>query len=191
MFTCFARPFVDRSSRRSVESKVQSWLIGAGVCLFQVLLLCPFSQAEIPLPTPRWHYEKFRPGTSRHALLSVFVHELDPAIQQMLLNFAQAAGLPVTPSIFQLDPATQKTLLNFIKAAGLPRTPPIPKAQTLALVKKVNWAPWRPQLLEFFVHQSRVLDMIPEKWGTIWIPMVHDASLYFLAHLPEDRLLDS
>ena len=32
--------------------------------------------------------------------------------------------------------------------------------------------------------------MIPEKWGEIWIPIVHDAMIYFLDHLSDDRLLD-
>ena len=32
--------------------------------------------------------------------------------------------------------------------------------------------------------------MIPEKWGSIWGPIVHDALLYFLDHLSDDRLLD-
>jgi ubiquinone biosynthesis protein len=45
----------------------------------------------------------------------------------------------------------------------------------------------RPQLLEFIIHQSQVLDMIPQKWGSAWYPIVHDALLYFLDHLPEDR----
>jgi hypothetical protein len=32
--------------------------------------------------------------------------------------------------------------------------------------------------------------MIPEKWGAIWYPIVHDALLYFLDHLSEERLLE-
>jgi ubiquinone biosynthesis protein len=45
-------------------------------------------------------------------------------------------------------------------------------------------------LLEFFLHQSQVLEMIPPKWGSMWGPIVHDALLYFLDHLSDDRLLD-
>ena len=60
----------------------------------------------------------------------------------------------------------------------------------MALLKQVDWTPVRPLLLEFFVHQSRVLDLIPASWGSIVNPILHDSLLYFLDHLSDDRLLD-
>jgi ubiquinone biosynthesis protein len=155
-----------------------------------ILWLCHLSLAEIHLPTAREHYQKFKPGTSGLVLLSTLAQELDPSTQQMLLNFFRAVGLPMGPSIPEIDPATQERLLKAIEAQGLPSTPPIPKQQALAFLKQVNWAPLRPQLLEFLIHQSQVLEMIPQQWGDICIPITHDGLLYFLDHLPEDRLLD-
>ncbi len=60
----------------------------------------------------------------------------------------------------------------------------------MALLKKTDWAAHRPIIIEFLVHQSGVLNIIPEKWGDIWIPIVHDAMLNFLDHLSDNRLLD-
>jgi ubiquinone biosynthesis protein len=140
---------------------------------------------EIPLPTPRSHYEQFKPGLSGLPLLAELLKGVDPSIQQVLVNFAKASGLPGGANSADL-----KDLQNLIDASGLLKQPLIPKEQAVALITRTNWTPWKPQILEFFVHQSQVLDMIPEKWGTIWRPIVHDALLYFLGHLPDDRLLD-
>src|SRR6185295_9350757 len=62
--------------------------------------------------------------------------------------------------------------------------------QAVALLKKTEWANHRPVIIELLVHQSGVLNMIPEKWGTVWIPIVHDALLKFMDGLSDDRLLD-
>ena len=76
------------------------------------------------------------------------------------------------------------------EAAGLPKLQAIVRPQAVALLKKTEWANHRPVIIELLVHQSGVLNMIPEKWGTIWIPIVHDAMLSFLDRLSDDRLLD-
>jgi len=113
------------------------------------------------------HYEKFRPGLSGVALASAIFPELDAGTQQMLSQ-----------------------MLILAEGAGLPKTPPVSKEQALALLKMVDWSRWRPQILEFFLHQSQILDLIPPKWRGLWVPIVHDGLLYFLDHLSQDRLLE-
>jgi ubiquinone biosynthesis protein len=166
------------------------------------LPFCPISRAEIPLPsqqtsrkeialpTPMSHYETFKPGTSGLPLLLDLLKEFEPETQKVLLRFAIASGLQDIAANPELASADLKKLQSLAEEAGLPKQPPIPKEQAIALIKRTNWADHRPILLEFFLHQSQVLEMIPDKWGSIWAPIVHDALLYFLDHLSDDRLLD-
>ena len=114
--------------------------------------------------------------------------EFNPEIQSVLVSFAKASGLQDV-STAELEAEARK-LQSFVEAAGIKAGPPISKEQAVALLKKVDWTPVRPLLLEFFVHQSKVLDMIPQSWGTIAGPILHDSLLYFLDHLSDDRLLD-
>jgi ubiquinone biosynthesis protein len=146
------------------------------------------SRKEIPLPTPRSHYEQYKPGASGLPLLMDLLKEFNPEIQSVLVSFAKASGLQDV-STAELESEVKK-LQSVAEAAGIKDRPPISKEQAVALLKQVNWAPVRPLLLEFFVHQSKVLDMIPQSWGTIAGPILHDSLLYFLDHLSEDRLLD-
>jgi ubiquinone biosynthesis protein len=163
--------------------------------------LCPISRAETPrptsqarqqisLPTPRSHYDIFKPGTSGLPLLIDLLKEFEPETQKVLLRFAIASGLQDIAAHPELASADLKKIQTLAEEAGLSKAPPIVKEQAIALLKQTNWAAHRAILLEFFLHQSQVLEMIPEKWGDIWIPIVHDAMLYFLDHLSDDRLLD-
>ncbi len=165
-------------------------LIGSIICVAQVLWLCPPCLAEVPLPTPRRHYEKYKQGISGLPLLTNIFEEMDPPARQLLLKFAAASGLSKNPSLLGADPAVLKRVLDPSAAGGLPQAPPLSQQQTIVLLKNTDWSPVRPQLLELVVHQSQVLDMIPQKWVPAWYPIVHDALLYFLDHLPEDRLLE-
>jgi ubiquinone biosynthesis protein len=140
-----------------------SWGFGVYIPLFWCIPL----RAEVPLPTPMDHYEKFKPGLSGIALASNIFPQLDPNAQQMLSQ-----------------------LLILAEGAGLPKTPPISKEQALVLLKQVDWSTWRPQILEFFLHQSQALDLIPPQWRQMWLPIAHDGLLYFLDHLSQDRLLE-
>jgi ubiquinone biosynthesis protein len=172
-----------------------AWVRRAGYFLVCTILLSfqslssPFAfrtqSGEIPLPTPKSHYQQFKPGMSGLPVLAELLKGVDPTTLELVANFARASGLPNGA-----DPADLKNLQELIKASGLLDKPLIPREQAVALVRQTNWTQWKPQILEFFVHQSQVLDLIPEKWGTIWKPIVHDALLNFLAHLPDDRLLD-
>jgi len=139
--------------------------LGLGALIF--LLCCLSVRAELPLPTPMEHYEKFKPGVTGLALAATIFPELDPTAQQILAQ-----------------------LKSFVETAGLPKAPPISKEQALVVLRKVDWSRWRLQLLEFFLHQSQVLDVIPPDLRGMWTPVVHDGLLYFLDHLSEERLLE-
>jgi ubiquinone biosynthesis protein len=124
------------------------------------------AQSNLSLPTPRSHYETFTPGLSGLPLLQILLKGLDPQAQKTVLTFV-----------------TSSHLLN-----GGPTTPS--KGEAVARLKELNWSPWKPLLLEFVVHQSRVFEMVPEKSRSLLYPIVHDSLVYFLDHLPEDRLLE-
>ena len=139
----------------------------------------PVAQArqQVALPTPRSHYDTFKPGTSGLPLLLDLLKQLDPETQKVLLRLAMASGVHDIGA----DPEL---------ASAAAKQPRIPKEQAIALIKQTISSANRPLLLEFFLHESHVLQMIPEKWGSIWAPIVHDALLYFLDHLSDDRLFD-
>src|SRR5215471_9864216 len=195
------RPIRNLRRFSSARLRRSSGVLICTVLFLGQVLLCPISRAEtprpiqqtsrkeIPLPTPRSHYEKFKKGASGLPLLMDLLKEFNPEIQQVLLSFAKASGLQDIPSTPELD-SDLKKLQSLVEAAGVTKGPVIPKEQAVSLLRHVNWAPVRPLLLEFFVHQSRVLDMIPETSGALWGPIVHDALLYFLDHLSDDRLVD-
>jgi hypothetical protein len=156
---------------RSKERKGAMTIRRLTTCAITLGLVCAGSvpvraQANLPLPTPRSHYETFTPGLS---------------------------GLPLFQTLTKdLDPQTHKTLLTVVTSSRVPagRATVVPKGQAVARLKELNWRPWKPLLLEFVVHQSEVFEIIPERFRTFIYPIVHDSLLYFLDHLPEDRLLE-
>src|SRR6266496_1384424 len=204
MISLFSRQASENSFgyfTRARAGSVSCLLICTVLFLGPITQLCPISRAETPrpipqtrlqisLPTPKSHYDTFKPGTSGLPLLLDLLKEFEPETQKVLLRFAIASGLQDTLANRELASEDLKMLQKLAEEAGIPKAPPIVKEQAIALIKQTNWAAHRPILLEFFLHQSQVLAMIPEKWGAIWAPIVHDALLYFLDHLSDDRLLD-
>ncbi len=201
MFSLFSRNARNGYFIRMRVSSVSSLLIVALLFLGPITQFRPISRAETPrpaqesrkqvsLPTPRSHYDTFKPGTTGLPLLMDLLKEFEPEAQQVLLRFALAAGFQDDVSNSEIAAADLAKLRKLAEEAGLPKQPLITKAQAVSLLKRTNWASHRPVILELLVHQSRVLDMIPEKWGAIWIPIVHDAMIYFMGHLSDDRLLD-
>lgn len=203
MFSQFSNHASETSPRyfKSARTSSVSLLVGLVLFLGPLTLLCPVSRAETPapipqvrqhisLPTPRTHYDTFKPGTSGLPLLLELLKEFEPETQKVLLRFALSSGLQDIAGHPELASADFKKIQTLAEEAGLPKAPPIVKEQAVALIKRTNWTVHKPVLLEFFLHQSKVLEMIPENWGTIWGPIVHDALLYFLDHLSDDRLLD-
>jgi len=162
-------------------------LLSAIAGAFLILWLCPQCPAQIPLPTPQSHYEKYQ-GISGPPLFAGIMEEMDPPARQLFMKLAAATGLFKIPSIVSTDPAAPKPAFDRAAPDGLSRTAPLSKQQVINLLRSTDWTPVRRQLLELIVHQSQVLEMIPREWGSIWYPIVHDALLYFLDHLSEDRL---
>ncbi|MCM3873045.1 MAG: AarF/UbiB family protein [Pyrinomonadaceae bacterium] len=192
---------IDRLNTRSLIVSITSLLICAVLFLGPVSQLCPVARAEtrsaraqtrkqISLPTPRSHYETFKRGTSGLPLLMELMKQFEPEAQKLLLRFALASGIKSTSVNSEAAAADLKKLQTMAEAAGISTQAPLVRETAVALLKKTDWAAHRPIIIEFLVHQSGVMEMIPEKWGEIWIPIIHDAMLNFLDHLSDDRLLD-
>src|SRR5262245_39446200 len=126
---------------------------------------------HIPLPTPRTHYETFKPGTSGLPLLLELTKELDPEEQKAILNIVAASGLlgGGIPSDFNSPELT--TLLNIAQAAGITKETVIPREKVVELLEQSSWVKYRPLLLEFSLHQSQVLEIsrtyrVERKYGS-------------------------
>jgi ubiquinone biosynthesis protein len=145
---------------------------------------------EIPLPTPLSHYERFKSGLSGVPLLLELTKDLDPETQKKMLAFVVASGLLGTEVTPDNNSPEINALLNLARASGITNETTLPKEQVLTLLKQFNWEPQRPLILEFMLHQSKVLDIIPPNYQHFLNPIVHDSLLYFLGHLPSDHLLE-
>ncbi len=134
-----------------------------GVSLILFALFAWPARAEIQLPTPLEHYESYRPSREALQLLTNLMSELDPSMQQMVLQFLDSSGSPGTPRMS--------------------------KSEARVVLRSVNWKKWRQQILELLMHHSHVLDTIPAK-SKDWTPIAHDALLFFLDRLDEERLFE-
>jgi ubiquinone biosynthesis protein len=148
------------------------------------------AESSLTLPTPRSHYETSTPEISGFPLLQNLVKSLDPQTQKTVLAFVASSHLLNRGSMADVSSPDAKALLNMAHAAGISEPTTLSKEQALARLKELNWTPWKPLLLEFVVHQSQVFGIIPVKYQPFLYPIVHDSLLYFLDHLPEDRLLE-
>jgi ubiquinone biosynthesis protein len=148
------------------------------------------AESTLSLPTARSHYETFTPGIAGLPLLQTLVQSLDPQTQKTVLTFVVSSQLLKGGSTADPRSPGANPLLSMARAAGILESTTLSKGQALARLKALNWSPWKPLLLEFVVHQSQVFDMIPVKAQAFLYPIVHDSLLYFLDHLPEDRLLE-
>jgi ubiquinone biosynthesis protein len=119
--------------------------------------------AEVPLPTPKDHYQHFD---------------------------ANEAGLKLLTELMgELDPATQKLVLDIVNSQDASTLQKIPRSEVLSAFRSVNWQKWKAPALEMLLHHSNVLDAIPAG-SKEWVPIVHDALLYFLDRLDSERLLN-
>ncbi len=128
-----------------------------------LFLLDPILCADIPLPTPREHYASPDPSAESLLRLAASIGELDPSQQLRILG------------LLQVQPGS---------ADG--KDPSID--ELLGILKSINWEKHRADVLELFLHRSRVLDIIPAE-SKDWLPIVHDSLLFFLHHLDEKRLV--
>ena len=164
-------------------------------CLTTLALLFAVSSAvraesTLTLPTPRSHYQAFTPGISGLPLLQTLVQGLDPQTRMTVLKFVASSHLLNGGATADLSSPDASAPLNMAHAAGISEQTSLSKRQALDRLKELNWSSWKPLLLEFVVHQSQVFELIPEKFQPFLYPIAHDSLLYFLDHLPEDRLLE-
>lgn len=139
---------------------VRPFLLSLSAALW--LFLTP-SLGEVPLPTAKDHYENFDPSQSALNLFTGILAEMDPVTQKLAMELANASDAT----------ALQK----------------IPRSEVLSLLRSINWNKWKAPILEVFLHQSNVLDAIPAG-SKQWVPIVHDALLYFLDRWEQERLLN-
>lgn len=133
------------------------------VLVFNFVL--PFGWSEdhqLNLPTSREHYRIF---------------DVDQAARQFLPQL-----------LMQLDPESRQIVLQVVQQSSVQELPDISKKQVRKILDGVDWN--KRQVLEQLVHRSHVLDMVPEKTRDLWLPIVHDALIFFLGHLSEDRLFE-
>ena len=135
-----------------------------GLFSFVSLFLPSVAQpSEVSLPTPLTHYSTYDPELAGLAIASAILPQLDPDMR------ARALAAVQTPD------AADRLALS--------------EAETLATLKELEWDKWRPEIVELFLHQSRVLDVIPES-AAEWVPLVHDSLLLFLNRLGEERFVE-
>ena len=58
------------------------------------------------------------------------------------------------------------------------------------MIKAMGLDKYKTEMLEVFVHQSQVLDVVPEQYKDTIIPILHDALLAFMDGLSEERLAE-
>jgi ubiquinone biosynthesis protein len=153
-------------------------------------VICDEAIPTFQLPTPRSHYETFKPGTSGLPLLLGLMKQLDPEEQKIILTFVAASGLVSGEITADLNSPEADSLITLARSAGITKDTILPREQAVALLEQLDWVKYRPILLEFMLHQSQVLEIIPTQYQQFLIPIVHDALLYFLNGLPQDRLLE-
>ena len=160
--TCFP---VNRSPRNAtaLDRKFSAFSVAPFfLSIFLGLLLSGASRGEVQLPTPKSHYENFDANSLTSEVALGIVAELDPSLQQQIAQ-----------------------LMN----AGPPDATKVPRAEALRVLQSINWEKWKPKVLEVFLHQSNVLDLVPPN-AREWVPIVHDALLLFLDRVNQDRLLN-
>lgn len=116
--------------------------------------------------------------------------DLDPETQKKMLALVAASGFLGNEITSDVNSPEITAILNLARASGITNETKLPKEQVIALLKQLNWEPQRPLILEFMLHQSQVMDIIPTSNQHFLNPIVHDSLLYFLGHLPPDRLLE-
>ncbi len=127
-------------------------------------LLADAVRFNVPLPTPKSHYQTYNPDQATLELLSKVMNDLDPEMQQKVMDF-------------MADPSQ-----------GVPDGTDFGQIQ--ATIEKLGLRKYKAELLEVLVHQSQVLDLVPEEHREDVVPILHDALLAFMDGLSEDRLAE-
>lgn len=112
------------------------------------------------------HYQEYDPDLAALALFGALLPRLDPDIRERILVLVQS-------------PERAKENME-----GTVSEEELRKA-----LEDLDWAEWRSDIVEIFLHRSRVLEVIPEAQRS-WLPLVHDSLLLFLNELSEERFLE-
>ena len=87
-----------------------------------------------------------------------------------------------------LDPAVQQHILSIVEQAdGGPRD--VSAEEAAEILRLVDWRRWKSELLDVFLHQSLILEAIPESYAD-WLPVVHDFLLLMLDGLSDERIAE-
>ncbi len=101
-----------------------------------------------------------------------------------------AAAMVVVGTVLQeLDPATRQLLLSRLRPAEGGGIGSLTSEEVITILERVDWRRWRPQILDLFLHQSRILELVPAPYRG-WVPLVHDFLLIILDGLSEERLVE-
>ena len=112
------------------------------------------------------HYARYDPDVAAFALFSALLPQLEPEMRQRVLTLVQSPK----PEGGQLQEATSD-------------------GEIRRALESLDWETWRPEIVEIFLHRSRVLEVIPESQQN-WLPLVHDSLLLFLNRLGHERFLE-
>ena len=135
----------------------------AAVFLPVILLLSLPAAAQVELPTPLDHYERFDANAIGLGLFTTLSSQLDFEAQMMVQQFMS------------------------LREEG--ESPNVPRENVLAVLNSLDLDAAYGDILELIIHQSSVLDVVPEN-ASQWIPVVHDSLLFFLDGLGRDRLFE-
>ncbi|MCP5119215.1 MAG: AarF/ABC1/UbiB kinase family protein [bacterium] len=81
--------------------------------------------------------------------------------------------------------------MGFVESgADATQLPPISPTEAKAVIEQYRLREHKTEMLELFLHQSQVLDVIPDQHREQLTPIVHDALLAFLDGLSEERLIE-
>ena len=87
------------------------------------------AESNLTLPTPRSHYETFKPGISGLPLLQNLLQGLDPQTQRTVLTFLASSHLLNGGSMADLSSPDANALLNMAHAAGISGQTTLSKGQ--------------------------------------------------------------
>lgn len=118
---------------------------------------------NLPLPTPPNHYQSY-----------------DWQAEGRALFMEVAAAAPAE---------TRARALALFQSSSPDEARSLDPAEIRELAESIDWRRYRPRLEEILLHASHVLEVAPEA-AAPWIPLIHDALLFFLDHLSENRLLE-
>jgi hypothetical protein len=141
---------------------VGSLILLAALSVSQTLAKIEF---QVDLPTPREHYKNYDAGKAALELMGKVMNDLDPTTRDLVMKFMQSGQGPEA-------------------------LPPMSPEQGLQLIRSMGLEKYKTEMLEVFLHQSQVLEAVPEEYKDTILPILHDALLAFMDGLSEERLAE-